>query len=52
MSLLIVLMVGIIAYIVAYREYDDKGWATLWAITIIMLFIMLGLFIDAFRMLL
>lgn len=52
LPLWIVLSAGIAAYTIAYWDYDDKGWATLWATTIMILLIMLGLFIDAFRILL
>ena len=48
--LLLILGAGIIAYIVAYWEYDDKGWAALWATAIIMLSIMIALFAGMIKL--
>lgn len=48
--LLLILGAGIIAYVVAYWEYDDKGWAALWATAIIMLSIMIALFAGMIKL--
>ena len=46
MPLIIIMFITIAAYAAAFWEYDDHGWAALWAITAAMFVIMVGLFID------
>lgn len=48
--LLLILGAGIIAFAIAYRNYDDPSWAALWAITIILLGIMIALFVEMFKL--
>ena len=42
----ITLIATILAFFIAYRDTGDAEWASLWGITIFLLFVMLTLFIN------
>lgn len=42
----ITLIATLIAFFIAYRDTGDTEWASLWGITIFLLFIMITLFVN------
>ena len=48
--LLLILVSGIITFVIAYRDYDDLTWATLWAVAVVLVYIMMALFVEMVKL--